>query len=162
MRRIAHQTVRKVTEEMESGFGFNTAISANMEMVNALYKYTDEVGEAASLPLLRECFEFLALSLAPFVPHVAEELWEALGNGESIFLATWPKWDEEATKAEEITIVVQINGKVRDRLVVPADSDQEEIKEQALESERIQEMILGKEIVKTIVVPKKLVNIVVK
>ena len=133
-----------------------------MEMVNALYKYTDEVGEAASLPLLRECFEFLALSLAPFVPHVAEELWEALGNGESIFLATWPKWDEEATKAEEITIVVQINGKVRDRVVVPAESDSETVKEAVFAQPRVQEYTAGKEIVKTIVVPGKLVNIVVK
>lgn len=161
LRRVAHRTLRKVTEEIAERFGFNTAISSIMEMVNALYRYK-EAGDEVNLPLVRECLELLILMLAPFIPHTAEELWEGLGHEGSVHRASWPQWDKEAVKAEEITIVVQINGKVRERLVVPAESSQEEVREQALAQDKIKQLTKGKDIVKVIVVPGKLVNIVVR
>ncbi len=160
LRQKTHQTIKKVTEDIER-FHFNTAISAIMELVNEIYAsglkgQEDEISKR----VLREAIESTVLLLSPFVPHISEELWEQLGNQGSIIKRSWPEYDPEAILKEEILIVIQINGKLRDRIMVPASSGEEEIKRLALKSERIKRYIEGKEIKKVIFVPQKLINIV--
>jgi leucyl-tRNA synthetase len=162
LRRIVHGSVKKITSDIFDRYSFNTAISAIMELVNGLYQYKDIPTGKQDLGVVREAIELLLLVLAPFTPHVAEELWHRLGHSESIHRQLWPAYDEAATKAEEITVVVQVNGKVRDRVVVPAGSETEAVKERVLAQPRVQEYVANKTIVKTVVVPGKLVNIVVK
>jgi len=160
--RIVHRTIKKVTGDIKR-FNLNTAISAIMELVNANYKYYDNKGESGiNSKLLVEVNEKLLLLLAPFAPHIAEELWEMTGNAKSIHLADWPFFDEKLAKAEEITLVVQVNGKVRDKITVPADIEEKEMKEIALSSKRLKQFIQRKEVAKVIIVPKKLVNVVVR
>lgn len=158
LRRVMHQTLAKVTYDIER-FNFNTAISAIMEYVNAFYHYKEK-GE--NMALCREGLEKLVLMLAPFVPHVAEELWEMLGGTGSVHREPWPQVDEAALRVEEITIVLQVNGKVRDRVDVPVDISEEELKELVLSRETLAPYIAGKTVVKVIIVPRKLVNVVVK
>jgi leucyl-tRNA synthetase len=160
LRRLMHTTIKKVTEDLELRFNFNTAISAIMEFVNGLYHYREE--EKQNKLLLQEAIEMLLILLAPFAPHLSEELWEAVGHKESVHLQSWPKYDEEALKTEEIEIVLQINGKVRERLVVPAGLSREALEKLALNTEKVQTAAAGKQIKKVIVVPGKLVNVVVK
>ncbi len=112
--------------------------------------------------LYRETFEPFLLLLAPYAPHLAEELWEQLGNQPTISRASWPEWREELTKDEEVTVVVQINGKVRSKMLMPADTGQDVMEEEAMKLDRIRELIDGKEIKKVITVANKLVNIVAK
>jgi leucyl-tRNA synthetase len=159
--RIVNRTIKKVTEDVEDRFNFNTAISSIMELTNALYLYKESAGEV-NRDLLAEALEKLLLLLAPFAPHITEELWSRLGRTESIHLQKWPDYDEEALQVEEMTIVIQVNGRVRDRLVVPVDMAEDELKERALALPRVQEFVDGKKVVKVILVPGKLVNIVVK
>jgi leucyl-tRNA synthetase len=157
-----HKTVKKVTEDIKR-FNFNTAISAIMELVNANYKYNESKPKFKSNgKLLKEVTEKLILLLSPFAPHIAEELWEIIGNEKSIYFEPWPSYDKELAKAEEITLIVQVNGKVRDRISVPADADKEELEKVALASRRAKMFMEGKEVVKVVTVPGKLVNIVVK
>lgn len=149
--RKLHQTIQKVTEDLD-GMRFNTAISALMELSNHLTK----------LPARpRAVLETFVLLLSPFAPHVAEELWRALGHPDTLAYEPWPTFDPALTKADEIEVPVQINGKVRAKLTVPADIDEEGLKKTALADEKIAGQVAGKKIVKLIVVPKKLVNIVV-
>ena len=161
-RQKTHKTIKKVTEDIER-FHFNTAISAVMELVNEIYasEIKDREDEI-SRSVTREAIEMTLLLLSPFVPHFAEELWEAMGNGESIIKSAWPDYDPEAVAEEEVLIVIQVNGKLRDRMTIPASYGEEEVKTWALRSERIQKMVEGKEIKRVIFVPKRLVNIVVK
>ena len=160
LRRILHVTIRKVTEDVRDRFMFNTAVSSIMELVNAFYAFQDKEMNAG---LAREVAENLIKLLAPFAPHITEELWSRLFEGQgSVHQQKWPTFDEEATKLAEIEIVLQINGKVRDKLMIPADTDREGMKKIAMELPRTQELTAGKTIVKVICVPKKLVNIVVK
>lgn len=162
MRRLTHLTIKKVTEDVGNRFNFNTAVSAIMELVNGLYQYR-EVPETDRDPaVLKEAVEATLLLLAPFAPHVAEELWQATGGTGSIHLQPWPRYDPVAIVEDEITIVVQINGRVRERVLVPAGITAGEMKEQVLSQPRVQELIDGKQVVKVIPVPGKLVNIVVK
>ncbi len=162
MHRLTHQAVKKVTEDIEKRFNFNTAISAIMELVNALYQYR-EVPETDRDPaVMREAVEHLLLLLAPFAPHIAEELWEAIGHRESIHRQPWPAYDQEALVEDEITIVVQVNGRVRERVLVPAGISTEEMKEVVLAQPRVRQLLEGKEVLKIIPVPGKLVNIVVR
>ncbi|RLA83686.1 MAG: leucine--tRNA ligase, partial [Deltaproteobacteria bacterium] len=159
-RRQVHKTIKKVTEDIER-FHFNTAIAAVMELVNYLYLMKEkEVQEPQILSLWREALENLVILLHPFVPHITEELWEALGHSPSLWDAPWPSYDPDAVLEEEMLIVVQVNGKLRDRITVPASWDEERIKEQALRSPRIRRHTEGKEIRRIIYVPKRLVNIV--
>jgi leucyl-tRNA synthetase len=163
LRRVTHVTIKRVTEDIER-FHFNTAISALMELVNAVYAF--ELPEAGAerdmaVAVLREAIEAAIRLLAPFVPHIAEELWSILGHADSVFKERWIQHDPEAAKAEELLIVVQVNGKVRSRIMVAADATDDEIKKTALADQRIQELTTGKTLRKVIVVPKKLVNIVV-
>lgn len=156
LRRLLHQTIKKVTSEIGERSHFNTAISAIMELVNGLYSYPD----AADRAILKESLETLVILLAPFVPHVTEELWERMGKEGSVHSVQWPAYDEQALVLDEVEIAVQINGKVRDKLVVATQATREEVEKQALETERIQALITGKTVRKVIVVPGKLVNIV--
>ncbi len=153
-----HQTVKKVTRDMEGGFKFNTAISSAMEMVNEMYKLSVE--ELASAPCL-EAVRSLVLLLAPFVPHLAEEAWQMLGEKGSIFKAAWPVYDEAALAEDVVTYPVQVNGKLRSRIEVAADADEAAIRTAALEDAKTREWIGGKPVKKTIVIPGKMVSLVV-
>ncbi|RLB07631.1 MAG: leucine--tRNA ligase [Deltaproteobacteria bacterium] len=160
LRQKVHKTIKKVTEDIER-FHFNTAIAAVMELVNHIYQIKDKIEDTPlARSTWRETLESLVLLLSPFVPHIAEELWEALGKKSSVIKAPWPEYDPEAIAEEEILIVVQVNGKLRDRLLVPASAKEDEIKERALASPKVKKHIEGKEVKKTIIVPKRLVNIV--
>ncbi|NLC11463.1 MAG: leucine--tRNA ligase [Firmicutes bacterium] len=161
--RSVHYSIYKVTSDIEERFNFNTAISSIMELVNALYNYLKEKG---SKPINKEVWEDalekLILLLAPFAPHLAEELWHQLGYTGSVHLQAWPSYDAKALQVAEQEIAVQINGKVRGKVVVPVDISQESLKEAALSDEKISRQLQGKKIVKVIVVPGRLVNIVAR
>jgi leucyl-tRNA synthetase len=162
LRRKTHQTIRKVTADIEERFHFNTAISAVMELVNALYQLPHpKADDRFGFSVVRETVETIIRLLAPLVPHITEELWTLLGRQESLADAAWPAFDPAVASEEEITIVIQINGKVRSRITLPADEEGENIKTLALAEERIASLTAGKTIVKVVYVPKKLVNIVI-
>jgi leucyl-tRNA synthetase len=160
LRQKTHKTIKKVTEDIER-FHFNTAISAIMELVNEIYvSGVKEKADDISKGVVCEAIGSVVVLLSPFVPHFAEELWAALGNRTPIVKAEWPDYDREAVLEDEILIVIQINGKLRDRMTIPASYGQDEVKAWALKSERIRKLVEGKEIKRVILVPKKLVNIV--
>ncbi len=162
LRRLTHRTIKKVTEDIGERFNFNTAISATMEMVNGLYNYVDARKGHLNLGLLKESVDSLILLLAPIVPHITEELWRMVGHDTSVHQTMWPSYDEDALREEELEIVVQVNGRVRGRLQVPADIDEVDLKSMAMDCQGIEPFVEGKDIVRVIVVPGKLVNIVVK
>ncbi|AEH51824.1 leucine--tRNA ligase [Pseudothermotoga thermarum] len=150
--RKLHSMLKKITEDMEGGFKFNTAISGLMELINAISDYMSEVPrEKWNTKLLKECAEKFLLMISPFAPHFAEELWHMMGKKESIMLENWPQYDENALKVEEIEIAVQVNGKVRDKIKVPANADEELVKQLALSSERVRKFLNGE--------PKKIVYV---
>ena len=153
--RRTNRTVKKVTEDL-GAFRFNTAIAALMEHTNYLLAIKGEVGEEWN-----EALRAFVLVLAPFAPHHAEQMWGALGEAYSVHEQAWPAWDESLIRAEEITLVVQVNGKLRDRIEVPADITEETAKELALSSERVRPHVEGKELRKSVYVPGRLVNLVV-
>jgi len=159
VRRTIHQTLRRVTEDLE-GFRFNTAIAALMECTTALTRLRDEgaAGTSEWAPALRT----LILMLAPLTPHLAEELWERVGGSESVHRQAWPTWDPDAVREDFMTLVLQVNGKVRDRVTVPAGSDDARLREAALESEKVRKFLDGKSVEDVIVVPGKLVNVVAR
>jgi leucyl-tRNA synthetase len=155
-----HKTIKKVTEDIER-FHFNTAISAIMELVNEIYvSEVKDRPDEISRGLIREAIETVVILLSPFVPHFSEELWAALGNQESILKTRWPDYDPAAAVEDEILIVIQVNGRLRDRMTIPASFGEEEVKAWALKSERIRKLVEGKEIKRVILVPRKLVNVV--
>jgi leucyl-tRNA synthetase len=160
LRRILHVTIKKVTEDIGDRFNFNTAISSIMELVNAFYNIKDKKDLNAGL--VHEVIVDLLKLLAPFAPHMTEELWSLIIADGSVHKAKWPVYDEKATILDEIEIVLQVNGKVRDKLVVVVDLSREDLEKAALAKPHVQDYIAGKTIVKVICVPKKLVNIVVK
>ncbi|MGQ9824042.1 MAG: leucine--tRNA ligase [Desulfotomaculales bacterium] len=162
MRRLTHRTIKKVTEDIASRFNFNTAVSAIMELVNGLYQFKEVPAADRDPAVLREAVEALLLLLAPFAPFITEELWEATGHRESIHRRRWPEYDPEALVEDEITVVVQVNGRVRDRVVLPRGLSSEEMVARVLALPRVQQYVEGKKIGKVIPVPEKLVNIVVK
>ena len=158
-----HETIKKVTEDIEERFHFNTAISAIMELFNKVSQFLntgDETSEAA-WAVIREAADAMLMLLHPIVPHITEELWAALGNSESLVTLSWPTYTEKALEKETRLVVVQVNGKVRSKIEVPVAWDDGEIEDQALKHERILRFTDGKEIKRVIVVQKKLVNIVV-
>ena len=159
LRRTLHQTIKKVTEDVGERFMFNTAISAVMELVNAFYGFQDKTVHPG---LVRELSFTLVKMLAPFAPHITEELWSRMEGKGSVHDARWPKFDRAAIVEDEVEIVLQINGKVRDKLTVPADIELQEMEKLALAQPKVVELTAGKTVVKVICVPKKLVNIVVK
>ena len=136
-----------------------------MELINELYAYEDSVqrgGEAAPLSLMADAQRKLVLMLAPFAPYLAHELWEMLGETTDLLRAPWPQYDPALAKEEEVEIAIQVNGKVRSRIIVPADAEEEQVRGLALADEKVKAAIEGKEIVKVMVVKGRLVNIVVK
>ena len=156
--RKLHQTVKKITDDFETRWHFNTSIAAVMELVNELTASEKEISNG----VMAEVLEKLALLLGPFAPYLAEELWEELGKQGPVFRQAWPAYDPDLAKEEEIEVVLQINGKVRSRLTVAAGTPREELERLALADGRIRELTAGKQIIKVIVVPDKLVNIVVR
>jgi leucyl-tRNA synthetase len=157
--RFTHQTIRKVTGDLER-LRFNIMVAALMEFTNYLAKVS-EVGAVAPA-IWESSIDTLLRLLAPTTPHLAEELWQRTGREYSIHNQSWPQWDEELAKDEEITLVVQVNGKLRDRITVPASTTEVEARQIAAESTRVQTHLEGKEVVKEIYVPGRLVNFVVK
>jgi leucyl-tRNA synthetase len=164
IRQKTHQTIKKVTEDIEERFHFNTAISAIMELTNEVYKFQleEKGGKEGDVFVLRKALEIIIRLLGPIAPHFSEELWQEIGNKESIYMQPWPKYDDILLEEEEKIIVVQVNGKLRGKLTVPASYDDERIEREALSIPKIQEKIEGKKIIKIITVSGKLVNIVVK
>ena len=158
LRRQVHRTIKKVTEDIDGSFHFNTAIAAVMELVNGLSAAPDK--EAAP-EVLREGIETVVRLLSPFVPHICEELWHNLGYEDCLEESGWPVWDEEALVADTLLIVVQVNGKVRGKVTVPADADKDAVEAAALADENVARFIEGKTVRKVIVVPGRLVNVVV-
>jgi leucyl-tRNA synthetase len=160
LRREVHRTIKKVSGDIES-FNFNTAIAAMMTLTNTLSRLeTDEA--AVCSPEWRWAYDTLVLLLAPFAPHLAEEVWTSTGHPYSVHNQSWPEWDDELTKAEEITLVVQVDGKVRDRMTVAADVSEEAARQTALASERVQSALGGKTPARVIYVPGRLVNVVTR
>ncbi len=160
MHRLTHVTIKKVTDDVGGRFNFNTALSAIMEMVNGLYQYKDR--SDADADVINEAVESLLLMLAPFAPHIAEELWKLTGRGGSIHSQPWPKYRQEALVQDKVEIVVQVKGKIKDRIWVPVGLSSEELKENILSQSGVQQLIKGSEIIKVVAVPGKLVNIVIK
>ncbi len=158
LRRKMHQCIQKVTEAIEGGFQFNTAVARCNELLNTVRGFKKPINPV----VLREVLETVVRILSPIVPHFAEECWERLGHGESVFAAGWPEADPEIAKEETVEIPVQVNGKVRSRLQVKADASQEELENLALADETVKTYTEGKEIAKVIVVPGRLVNVAVK
>ncbi|MCK5197597.1 MAG: class I tRNA ligase family protein, partial [Spirochaetales bacterium] len=150
--KLLHQTIKKVSQDT-SNLEFNTAIAQMMIFINEVFK---------SPVLYREIWEPFVLLLSPYAPHLGEEMWQKLGHKESLAYEPWPVWDEELVKESVVEIVIQINGKVRAKLELPAGISKDETEKLALENERIKTWTEGKTIVKVIIVPDKLVNIVVR
>jgi len=149
--RLLNQTIKKVGDDIET-FNFNTAISAMMIFANHLIKQDDRP---------KSVVEKFLLILAPFAPHISEELWQRLGHQDSLSYESWPEYDKELIKEKEIELAIQVNGKIKDRIVIAADADEEHIKQKALASEKVVAAINGKSPKKVIVIKSRLVNIVV-
>ena len=160
--RKTNETIQQITRGLDGAFTFNTAIAAIMELMNAIdhLKVSDESSESAKA-VFRDAIQNVILLISPFAPHIAEELWVELGHDAGIMDADWPAVNEEALKRDEIEMVVQVNGKVRDKVKVPADAPNDQIEETALAAEKIQSWLEGKTVRKVIVVPGRLVNIAV-
>ncbi len=160
MRAKTNNTLKKVTEDLNDKFGFNTAIAALMELINDLYKYKEL--EDRNDAVIKEAIKAVVVILAPFAPHLGEELWLMIGKEASVFDIGWPDYDKSAIQLDEVEIIVQVNGKVRNKINAPVGIDQDVKKNLALNDEKIKEFIEGKNVVKVIAIPSKLVNIVVK
>lgn len=160
MRFKTHATIKKVSEDIEERFNFNTAISAIMELTNALYTYKET--RQPNLAVLKEGLQTLLTLLSPFCPHICEELWQVIGEKGSITQLKWPQYDQKALVQDEIELVIQVLGKVRDRITVPVDIAEDELKSLVMQREKIKAITSGKKLIKTIIVPGKLVNLVVK
>ncbi len=159
LRRAVHKTIRKVTEDIEERFHFNTAIASVMELLNTLQ--SADLATPQFPAVMKEALHSVVLLMAPFVPHIAEELWQTLGNSVPLTQTSWPDYDKNAVIDEEILVVVQVNGKLRSKITVAAGISEDKIKEIALADEKIVQFIEGQSIRKVISVPGKLVNIVV-
>jgi leucyl-tRNA synthetase len=163
IQRKLHQTIKRVSDDFKGRWHFNTCIAAIMELVNELYGVEEKIGQGAiPAALLAQVQRDLILLLAPFAPYLAHELWEMLGEKRSLLRAPWPRYDPELAKEEEIEIPVQINGKLRSRIVVPADADEDMVKERAFGDEKVKAAMASKQFVKWIYVPGTLANIVVR
>ncbi len=169
LRRVTHQTIKRVTEDIDRSFQFNTALAALMELQNAIGKFcadhlgpeADASGRADRLAALREAVEILLTLLAPFAPHLCEELWATTGHRESVLAQPWPTYDPEVAQADVILVVVQVNGRLRNRLTLPAGASEEQMRQAALADPQTRRWLEGKPVRRVVVVPKKLVNIVV-
>ena len=163
LRRKTHQTIAKVTQDIEERYHFNTAIAAIMELCNQIQEVLKKpVQTDVFWSVVREALESVVLLLSPMAPHLSEELWSLLGHSELVVETPWPSWEEEVARAEEVTIVVQVNGKVRDQILVQREAREEEVRERALQSEKVKRHLADKEIKKVIFVPGRLINFVAK
>ena len=161
--RKLHQTIKRVSDDFAGRWHFNTCIAAIMELTNELYTLEPEI-DAGEIPagVIAETQRTLVLMLHPFAPYLAHELWEQLGEGDNLLRVSWPVYDPALAKEEAIELPLQINGKLRSRILTAIDAAEEDVKQQALADEKIQAMIAGKQVVKIILVPGKLINIVVR
>ena len=157
---MLNTTIKKITDDVSGRFSFNTAISSIMELVNELYRYKQhaEINE----PLFCAAVTRLVVILSPFTPHICEEMWSALGHTESLTEVGWPAYDESALEQDTIEIIVQINGKLKEKMQIASGLDRAALEEQVRANEKVQALIEGKNVVKTIAVPDKLVNFVVR
>ncbi|MBV9572621.1 MAG: class I tRNA ligase family protein, partial [Acidobacteriales bacterium] len=162
LQRKLHQTIKRVTQDFQGRWHFNTCIAAIMELANELYATTEAARERIPVSLLSNVHRDLVLLLAPFAPYLAAELWEMLGRKENQLRAPWPKYDAALAKEEEIEIPVQINGKLKSRIVIATGSSDDLIRNHALSDEKVKSALDGKQIVKVVIVPGKLVNLVVR
>jgi leucyl-tRNA synthetase len=163
LRRMIHRTIKKVTDDIEGRFHFNTAIAAIMELFNALSATAKDEQKIKQAPgLIKEGLDILVILLTPFVPHLANELWEQLGHHESLEKISWPNYSPEAMEAEELQIVVQINGRMRGKLTVAADLARERIEMEALADPKIAGFLSGKKVQRMVYVPGRLLNIVME
>ncbi|MFQ5736949.1 MAG: leucine--tRNA ligase [Thermodesulfobacteriota bacterium] len=162
MHRMTHKTIKKVTEDIGKRFHFNTAISSIMELVNAVYQFDGGAGpEDIRAKVMREAVDAVVLLLSPFAPHISEELWERLGSAVPVYKTPWPQVIEDALARDEVTLVVQINGKMRSKVAAPVDADEETVKGIVLKDGKTLEWMEGKTLRKFIYVPNKIVNVVV-
>lgn len=155
-----NSTIKKVSEDVGGRFSFNTAISSIMEMVNEMYKYKEY--DDINLGLLKAAVNNLVLILSPFTPHICEEMWQNLGHNQSVYQTEWPKYDESALVKDTVEIVIQINGKVKEKMNVANNLDKATFEKMAMENDKVKALTEGKTIVKIVAVPNKLLNIVVK
>ncbi|MET0487387.1 MAG: class I tRNA ligase family protein, partial [Candidatus Rokuibacteriota bacterium] len=165
-RRTIHETIKRVTDDIEGDFHFNTAVSAIMELVNALYAFEsgarDRVAAPERVALLREAIETTLLLLGPFCPHVTEEMWQRLGRAQSVFQQPWPVADPAALARQEVTVVLQVDGKVRGRLALEVDAPEERVRSLALADERVRPWLQGRAVDRVVLVANRLVNIVTR
>ena len=163
LRRMIHRTIKKVTEDIQARFHFNTAISSIMELFNAVSSAAQRPSRSnAANAVIKHGVETMIVLLAPFVPHVASELWEQLGRRERLDQVSWPAYSDDALEEEKLLIVVQVNGKVRGKITVPADVSQERIETDALADPKVVGFLDGKKVQRVVYVPRRLVNIVVE
>jgi leucyl-tRNA synthetase len=177
VRRKTHETIRRVTIDIEERMHLNTAVSALMELVNELYAFCEQTAHGASsrsrkpagvvegtqtIPVVREAMDALVLMLSPFAPHAAEEMWQLLGHPESIAHASWPTFDAEVAKHEEVIVPVQVNGKIRTRLIVPATTSDDQLRELALADGAVRNYTAGKTVRRVVVAKGPLVSVVVQ
>ncbi len=160
LRMKVHKTVAKVTDDIGRRYTFNTAIAAVMELMNSVSKFKDDSEQGRAV--MQEAQELMVLLLSPIIPHVTHTLWQALGHDKNIINHAWPQYDESALVQNEVQMIIQVNGKLRAKMMVAADAANDDIEQQAFKNENVQRFIDGMNIVKVIVVPNKLVNIVVK
>ena len=155
---VRNYTIKSVDRDMEA-FSFNTALARLMEYVSAIYKY--DVKEVKNVSFMKDCVKDLVLLIAPCAPHFAEELWSIMGNKKSIFLTSYPTYDESALQKDEIELAVQLNSKVKAKIMVPGSADNQEIEKIALTDENVIKALDGKQVKKIIVIKGRLVNIIV-
>jgi leucyl-tRNA synthetase len=159
LRKRVHDCIAKVSDDIGRRYTFNTAIAATMELVNAVGHY--EVNSDDDRLLVQEALENIVLLLAPIVPHLCHHLWLQLGNAGPVIDTAWPQADEQARSADSVTLVIQVNGKLRARIVLAADASRDDVEAAALADENVQRFVAGKDIRKVVIVPGKLVNVVV-
>jgi leucyl-tRNA synthetase len=162
LRRKVHQTIGRVTDDIEERLKLNTAVAALMELYNEIARLEPKVGEGPMRPVLREAIETLVLLLAPFAPHACEEMWMRLGRRFSIVDRNWPVADRELAQQDLVELAVQLNGRVRARITLPAGAGEEQSRERALADPKVRELIAGRQLVKAVVVPGRLVSLVVE
>jgi leucyl-tRNA synthetase len=160
LRRKVHQTIARVTRDIEERIQLNTAVAALMELVNEIYRLEEQVAVGPGRPALREALETVIRLLNPFTPHICEEMWTLLGHRESLVRTAWPVLDEQAAREDEIELAVQVNGKVRGRITVAREADDEAVQAKALEE--VADQMKGKQVKKVLVVPGRLVSVVAK
>jgi leucyl-tRNA synthetase len=162
LRRKVHQTIDKVTRDVEERIQLNTAVAALMELTNEIYRLEPDVAAGECRPALREALETLVLLMNPFTPHVCEEMWRALGHRQSLVRAAWPVADAAVAREDEIELAVQVNGKVRARVTVAREAAEDAVRAAALAEPHVAEQVRGKQVLKCVVVPGRLVSLVVK